>query len=81
MGHYDLGIFVASIVPGGPAYKDGRIRTGRGSCGHLNFELNSSSILLRFKRIDAENVEQERTKEDKEGMGGVCGITHWAQRW
>ena len=31
--HYDLGIFVASIVPGGPAAKDGRIRPGRESCG------------------------------------------------
>ncbi|KAJ0016346.1 hypothetical protein NQD34_014636, partial [Periophthalmus magnuspinnatus] len=28
VGRYDLGIFVASIVPGGPADKDGRIRTG-----------------------------------------------------
>ncbi|XP_034563107.1 FERM and PDZ domain-containing protein 2 isoform X2 [Notolabrus celidotus] len=28
IGHYDLGIFVASIVPGGPADKDGRIRPG-----------------------------------------------------
>lgn len=29
VGHYDLGIFVASIVPGGPADKDGRIQPGR----------------------------------------------------
>ncbi|KAK7918901.1 hypothetical protein WMY93_010185 [Mugilogobius chulae] len=28
VGRYDLGIFVASIVPGGPADKDGRIKTG-----------------------------------------------------
>uniref|UniRef100_UPI0037E954CF FERM and PDZ domain-containing protein 2 n=1 Tax=Semicossyphus pulcher TaxID=241346 RepID=UPI0037E954CF len=28
VGNYDLGIFVASIVPGGPADKDGRIRPG-----------------------------------------------------
>lgn len=33
VGHYDLGIFVASIVPGGPTAKDGRIRPGRESCG------------------------------------------------
>ncbi|KAG7275594.1 hypothetical protein CRUP_030628 [Coryphaenoides rupestris] len=26
VGRYDLGIFVASIIPGGPAEKDGRIR-------------------------------------------------------
>ncbi len=35
MGHYDLGIFVASIVPGGPADKDGRLRPGKESCGVL----------------------------------------------
>lgn len=40
VGHYDLGIFIASIVPGGPADKDGRIRPGRESfftlsCVHL----------------------------------------------
>lgn len=28
VGHFDLGIFVASIVPNGPADKDGRIRPG-----------------------------------------------------
>ncbi|XP_056153588.1 tyrosine-protein phosphatase non-receptor type 13 [Lampris incognitus] len=28
VGRYDLGIFVASVVPGGPADKDGRIRPG-----------------------------------------------------
>ncbi|XP_028332371.1 tyrosine-protein phosphatase non-receptor type 13 [Gouania willdenowi] len=28
VGRYDLGIFVASIVPGGPAEKDGRIKAG-----------------------------------------------------
>lgn len=35
VGHFDLGIFVASIVPGGPAAKDGRIRPGRESCGFV----------------------------------------------
>ena len=33
VGRYDLGIYVASIVPGGPADKDGRIRQGGESCG------------------------------------------------
>lgn len=28
VGRYDLGIFIASIVAGGPADKDGRIRPG-----------------------------------------------------
>lgn len=28
VGHFDLGIFVASIVPNGPADRDGRIRPG-----------------------------------------------------
>ncbi|XP_061564678.1 tyrosine-protein phosphatase non-receptor type 13 isoform X2 [Cololabis saira] len=28
VGRYDLGIFIASVVPGGPADKDGRIRAG-----------------------------------------------------
>lgn len=31
MGRYDLGIFIASIVPGGPADKDGRIKAGGAS--------------------------------------------------
>lgn len=35
VGRYDLGIFVASIVPGGPADKDGRIRAGMDSCGYF----------------------------------------------
>ena len=35
VGRYDLGIFIASVVPGGPADKDGRIRAGRDSDRHL----------------------------------------------
>lgn len=34
VGHFDLGIFVASIVPNGPADRDGRIRPGVDSYGH-----------------------------------------------
>lgn len=30
VGHFDLGIFVASIVPNGPADRDGRIKPGTG---------------------------------------------------
>lgn len=37
VGHFDLGIFVASIVPNGPADRDGRIRPGRESYGHFYF--------------------------------------------
>lgn len=29
VGHFDLGIFVASVVPNGPADRDRRIRPGR----------------------------------------------------
>lgn len=39
VGRYDLGIFVASIVPGGPADKDGRIRTGAETMDCLKFAL------------------------------------------
>ncbi|XP_034147959.1 tyrosine-protein phosphatase non-receptor type 13 isoform X2 [Esox lucius] len=39
VGKYDLGIFIASLVPGGPADKDGRIRPG----GRL-ISLNHSSL-------------------------------------
>lgn len=35
--------------------------------------LNSSSISLHFKKMDAENVKQESANEDRERMGGVCG--------
>ncbi|XP_028264575.1 FERM and PDZ domain-containing protein 2 [Parambassis ranga] len=40
VGRYDLGIFVASIVPGGPADKDGRIRPGGRliSLNHISLE-------------------------------------------
>ncbi|KAI4799654.1 hypothetical protein KUCAC02_016781 [Chaenocephalus aceratus] len=40
LGHYDLGIFVASIVPGGPADKDRRIRPGGRmiSLNHISLE-------------------------------------------
>ncbi|KAK2820888.1 hypothetical protein Q5P01_023847 [Channa striata] len=40
VGHYDLGIFVTSIVPGGPADKDGRIRPGGRliSLNHISLE-------------------------------------------
>lgn len=37
VGCYDLGIFVASIVPGGPADKDGRVRPGKSFCGSFSF--------------------------------------------
>uniref|UniRef100_H3CCB9 FERM and PDZ domain containing 2 n=1 Tax=Tetraodon nigroviridis TaxID=99883 RepID=H3CCB9_TETNG len=38
VGHFDLGIFVASIVPNGPADRDGRIRPG-GRLISLNISL------------------------------------------
>ncbi|XP_049320585.1 FERM and PDZ domain-containing protein 2 isoform X2 [Astyanax mexicanus] len=38
-GHLDLGIFIASVVPGGPADRDGRIRPG----GRL-ISLNQTSL-------------------------------------
>ncbi|XP_061667009.1 FERM and PDZ domain-containing protein 2 [Syngnathoides biaculeatus] len=40
VGRYDLGIFIASVVPGGPADKDGRIRPGGRliSLNHISLE-------------------------------------------
>ncbi|XP_076025801.1 FERM and PDZ domain-containing protein 2 [Genypterus blacodes] len=40
VGRYDLGIFVASVVPGGPADRDGRIRPGGRliSLNHVSLE-------------------------------------------
>ncbi|KAM6897806.1 FERM and PDZ domain-containing protein 2-like [Xenentodon cancila] len=40
VGRYDLGIFIASVVPGGPADKDGRIRAGGRliSLNHISLE-------------------------------------------
>lgn len=65
VGHYDLGIFVASIVPGGPADKDGRIRPGGGfyfilmklinfvcECFLSHLEIKIISIFLLKKAID-----------------------------
>ncbi|XP_054605022.1 FERM and PDZ domain-containing protein 2 [Nothobranchius furzeri] len=40
VGRYDLGVFIATIVPGGPADRDGRIRTGGRliSLNHISLE-------------------------------------------
>lgn len=44
-GKLDLGIFIASIIPDGPADKDGRIRPGRDS---PPFSMTNGCTLYRF---------------------------------
>ncbi|XP_035853118.1 FERM and PDZ domain-containing protein 2 isoform X1 [Sander lucioperca] len=59
IGHYDLGIFVASIVPGGPADKDGRIRPGGRliSLNHVSMEGVTFSEAAEVMQSSPEEVQ------------------------
>uniref|UniRef100_A0A3B3UGY0 FERM and PDZ domain containing 2 n=1 Tax=Poecilia latipinna TaxID=48699 RepID=A0A3B3UGY0_9TELE len=58
IGRYDLGIFIASIVPGGPADKDGRIRPGRLiSLNHVSLEGVTFSEAAEVMEGSPEEVE------------------------
>ncbi|KAM8836489.1 FERM and PDZ domain-containing protein 2 isoform 2-T4 [Spinachia spinachia] len=59
VGHYDLGIFVASIVPGGPADKDGRIRPGGRliSLNHISLEGVTFSKAAEVMQSSPEEVQ------------------------
>ncbi|XP_029384073.1 FERM and PDZ domain-containing protein 2 [Echeneis naucrates] len=59
VGRYDLGIFVASIVPGGPADKDGRIRPGGRliSLNHISLEGVTFSEAAEVMQNSPEEVQ------------------------
>ncbi|CAI5659479.1 unnamed protein product [Oreochromis niloticus] len=59
VGRYDLGIFVASIVPGGPADKDGRIRAGGRliSLNHISLEGVTFSEAAEVMQNSPEEVQ------------------------
>ncbi|KAG7226485.1 hypothetical protein INR49_003805 [Caranx melampygus] len=59
VGRYDLGIFVASIVPGGPADKDGRIRPGGRliSLNHISLEGVTFSEAAEVMQSSPEEVQ------------------------
>uniref|UniRef100_A0A3B4XBQ4 FERM and PDZ domain containing 2 n=1 Tax=Seriola lalandi dorsalis TaxID=1841481 RepID=A0A3B4XBQ4_SERLL len=58
VGRYDLGIFVASIVPGGPADKDGRIKPGRLiSLNHISLEGVTFSEATEVMQSSPEEVQ------------------------
>ncbi|XP_033990713.1 tyrosine-protein phosphatase non-receptor type 13 [Trematomus bernacchii] len=59
VGHYDLGIFVASIVPGGPADKDRRIRPGGRmiSLNHFSLEGVTFSEAAEIMQSSPEEVQ------------------------
>ncbi|KAG7514141.1 FERM and PDZ domain-containing protein 2 [Solea senegalensis] len=59
VGCYDLGIFVASIVPGGPADKDGRIRPGGRliSLNHVSLEGVTYSEAAEVMHSSPEEVQ------------------------
>ncbi|XP_035812663.2 FERM and PDZ domain-containing protein 2 isoform X2 [Amphiprion ocellaris] len=59
VGHYDLGIFVASVVPGGPADKDGRIRPGGRliSLNHISLEGVTFSEAAEVMQSSPEEVQ------------------------
>ncbi|XP_014912273.1 FERM and PDZ domain-containing protein 2 isoform X4 [Poecilia latipinna] len=59
IGRYDLGIFIASIVPGGPADKDGRIRPGGRliSLNHVSLEGVTFSEAAEVMEGSPEEVE------------------------
>ncbi|KAI4877633.1 hypothetical protein NFI96_022984 [Prochilodus magdalenae] len=66
-GKLDLGIFIASIVPDGPADKDGRIRPGRAKCtftfytvtvfpSPLNVDCHLGGRLISLNKTSLEGV-------------------------
>ncbi|KAM4715639.1 FERM and PDZ domain-containing protein 2 isoform 3-T3 [Anableps anableps] len=59
IGRYDLGIFIASIVPGGPADKDGRIRPGGRliSLNHISLEGVAFSEAAEVMESSPEEVQ------------------------
>ncbi|KAM7382057.1 hypothetical protein PAMA_012764 [Pampus argenteus] len=59
VGRYDLGIFVASIVPGGPADKDGQIRPGGRliSLNHISLEGVTFSEAAEVMQSSPEEVQ------------------------
>uniref|UniRef100_A0A3Q1GPL5 FERM and PDZ domain containing 2 n=1 Tax=Acanthochromis polyacanthus TaxID=80966 RepID=A0A3Q1GPL5_9TELE len=59
VGHYDLGVFVASVVPGGPADKDGRIRPGGRliSLNHISLEGVTFSEAAEVMQSSPEEVQ------------------------
>ncbi|XP_035998368.1 tyrosine-protein phosphatase non-receptor type 13 isoform X1 [Fundulus heteroclitus] len=59
VGRYDLGIFIASIVPGGPADKDGRIRPGGRliSLNHISLEGVTFSEAAEVMESSPEEVQ------------------------
>ncbi|XP_008301400.1 tyrosine-protein phosphatase non-receptor type 13 [Stegastes partitus] len=59
VGRYDLGIFVASVVPGGPADKDGRIRAGGRliSLNHISLEGVTFSEAAEVMQSSPEEVQ------------------------
>ncbi|KAM9837391.1 FERM and PDZ domain-containing protein 2 [Aulostomus maculatus] len=59
VGHDDLGIYVASIVPGGPADKDGRIRAGGRliSLNHISLEGVTFSEAAEVMQSSPEEVQ------------------------
>ncbi|XP_019720891.1 tyrosine-protein phosphatase non-receptor type 13 isoform X1 [Hippocampus comes] len=58
-GRYDLGIFIASVVPGGPADKDGRIRAGGRliSLNHISLEGATFSEAAEVMQSSPEEVQ------------------------
>ncbi|XP_068161767.1 FERM and PDZ domain-containing protein 2 [Antennarius striatus] len=59
VGHYDLGIFVASIVPNGPADRDGRIQPGGRliSLNHVSLEGVTFSEAAEIMQSSPEEVQ------------------------
>ncbi|KAM8889567.1 FERM and PDZ domain-containing protein 2 isoform 2-T4 [Synchiropus picturatus] len=59
VGRYDLGIFVASVVPGGPADRDGRIRPGGRliSLNHVSLEGVTFSEAAEVMQNSPEEVQ------------------------
>ncbi|XP_077481618.1 FERM and PDZ domain-containing protein 2 isoform X1 [Stigmatopora argus] len=59
VGRYELGIFIASVVPGGPADKDGRIRPGGRliSLNHISLEGATFSEAAEVMQSSPEEVQ------------------------
>lgn len=66
-GKLDLGIFIASVVPDGPADKDGRIKTGREQRQNLAAHINQ--IFYRF--VDFSRWPTHLPKQNQFGRSDI----------
>lgn len=76
VGHFDLGIFVASIVPNGPADRDGRIRAGKESWW-LAYRWLLMFFLFYLARNPNTSIKELRVVQVQKSMWGYHSSVFW----